>query len=307
MQPAADNIYKYQYIILISIVFYRLNDCLSKVLTSDLGTFEILFYRSLFTLALIPLYLMFKKVNVSVFFEKYNLLRNVLAAVALFFEVASLEYLSLSTFILLLYSVPIFIKIFARIFLGESISKVDIFVISVSIFGQLFVFEGALENESLLGVVYALSGAVTYALSCIVTKKIKDPGSNSIYVSYVVVLFLISLLKVPSTLPSQNEMFILLGMAIFHIAAFLLYLEGFLHLKSSRAAVLEYSGLIFALIFDFAFWHNLPQPGEILGGVIIFVASLISIYREQAVSIFHMIYVTLRQNAARAMPQTDEK
>lgn len=302
--PKVDN--RFQYYILISIGFYRLNDCLTKLLTQDFGTFEILFYRSLFTLMLMPVFLYYAKVNFKMFFDKTIMLRNVLAAVALFLEVASLEYLPLTTFMLLLYSVPIFMKIFARIFLKETISTLEIGVIIISLIGTLFVFDFTCENGPIIGVIYALLGAMTYALSCVVTKKVKDQDSNSIYFSYVVVLFLMSLLKFPETVPAIQGMAILFSMAVIHIAAFLLYLKGFFMLKTSRTAVLEYSGLIFALIFDYALWNKLPVSHEILGASLILSASLASIYRESIFEFFKKIHVSWGNHTSSSMPNSNK-
>ncbi len=278
------DINKYQYVILISIAFYRLNDCLIKLVTDHLAAFEILFFRSLFTLLFIPLFFLFTKINIKTFLEnfteKHLLLRNILAVVSLFFEVSSLEYLSLTTFILILYSAPVFIKIFAWIILKEEISLLDIIVILISSMGMLLIFNCSVSEESGIGMIYATSGAITYALACVITKKIRHVDSNSIYLSYVLVLFLISLLNYPDVIPTHHELGILFAMAVIHVAAFLLYLKGFFHLKTSRAAVLEYTGLIFALGFDYVFWNHLPLLKDLAGGALIFSGSLISIYRE---------------------------
>ena len=118
-----------QLYILFSVIMYRINECLIKQIASDLGTFEILFFRSIFTIVLIASFSYSFKLNLKFSIEKYTLIRNILAGISIFFEVASLEYITLTSLILLLSSAPIFIKILAYFFLKEPISIIDICVI----------------------------------------------------------------------------------------------------------------------------------------------------------------------------------
>src|SRR5690606_15887298 len=136
------------------------------------------------------------------FFEKTILTRNVLAAIALYFEVASLEYLSLSAFILLTYTAPVFTKIFAHFLLKERISFLEVLLMGLSLVGVFFIVDVSIERENVMGAVYALVGALFYALSIIFTKKMKEERPSSIYFSYVMVLLLMSLASIPDALPT---------------------------------------------------------------------------------------------------------
>jgi len=298
--------FRFQYFIIIALLGYRVNDCLTKLLVTDLGVFGILFFRSLFTLALLPLFLIFSRINYKCFFERNIFIRNLLAAIALFFEVASLQYLSLSTFILLTYISPVCTKLFARLFLHEEISLFEVFVIIVSIIGTLFILDFSFEKEYTEGVIYAVLGAVFYSLSIIVTKKVKNPDTMSIYVSYVVVLFLLSAIKMPLNVPETKEVLILFVMASIHIAAFLLSLKGLLALKTSRAAVLEYLGLVFAVLLDYIFWNKLLSIPQLFGGLLIIGSSTLSVYRDWCFCLFKKIYVFLRKPAASSVPNANE-
>lgn len=298
--------FKFQYFVILALLCYRVNECLSKFLVTDLGVFGILFFRSLFALAMLPLFMFYTKINYRCFFEKNVLIRNLFAAIALFLEVASLEYLSLSTLILLTYTKPIFTKVLARLFLGEDISMFDFFIISISIIGTLFIVDVSFEKEYVEGVVYALLGSLFFSLSLIVTKKVKTQDTNSLYFSYLIVLFFLSALKIPEYIPNFRDMSILFIMSLIHLAAFWLYLTGFLALKTSRAVVLEYLGLVFAIVLDYIFWGALLSTPQILGGTLIISSTLVSVYREHALSFFKKIYGLLRKHVAGSMSNSNE-
>jgi drug/metabolite transporter (DMT)-like permease len=255
---------------------------------------------------LVPFLLFYKKIDFKLFVDKTILTRNLFAAVALFLEVASLKYLTLSMFILIAYTAPIFSKIFARFILSEEISSFDLMLICVSLFGTLFILDFSLEGSQLTGVLLAFSGALFYALCLVTTKKIKSNDTYSIYLSYILVLVVLSAINLPSTVPHKNEFMILFAMAAIHIAAFWLHMKGLMALKTSRAVILEYIGLVFAMIFDWVFWKKLLSFPQFLGGALIVSASLISIYRVPVMTSFKKVHVFVRNNLLGSMSKPNE-
>ena len=307
MLTVKDSTLKFQYFIVLAVLGYRLNDCLTKMLVTDMGVFGILFFRSIFTLTLLPLFMWTSKINYRCFFERSIFIRNLLAAVALYFEVASLEYLSLSAFILLTYMAPVFTKIFAHFILKEKISYFEVSLMALSFVGVFFILDVSIERENFLGAVYALVGAVFYALCLVFTKKMKEEAPTSIYFSYVMVLMLMSLISIPDTLPQIPEVGILFAMALIHIGVFLLHLKGLLYLQTSRAVLLEYLGLIFALSFDYLFWNRLLDPMQAMGGTCIVISCLLSIYREQILSLLQRMGISFGNNRTSAVSQPNEE
>lgn len=306
MNNIKESEYKFHYFIILSIFLYRANDCITKLLISNIGTFEIMFFRSFFAIVFLGLILVWVKPNYKIFFDRQVMLRNVVAALALFFEVASLKYISLSTFILINYTLPLFAKFFAWMILSEQISKLDIGVILLSIIGGLFIFDFSFNESNLQGAILAFSGVIFYALSLVVTKRVKSEDYNSICFSYAIIIFLMSSIYMPQSLPVRSDIGLLILMTFMHIAAFLLYIRGLKSLKTSKVAILEYLGLVFAVTFDYIFWNNMLSLPQIIGAMIIVLSSLLSIYRNWLFAAFEKVYGLLKKRSIRPMPNANE-
>lgn len=306
MSNINESEYKFHYYIIISVLLYRTNDCITKLLISNIDAFEIMFFRSLFSILFLAILLIWTKPNFKISFEKYVILRNLLAAIALFFEVASLKYISLSTFILINYTLPIFAKFFAWIMLSEKISKLDIIVIVLSIVGGLFILDFSYDDSSLYGAILAFVGVIFYALSLVTTKKVKSDDFTTICFSYAIVIFLMSLIHIPQSLPVSRDILLLILMTFVHIAAFLFSIIGLKSLKTSKVVILEYLGLVFAVSFDYIFWHTVLSIQQISGAGIIIFSSLISIYREGLFEVMKKVYIFLRKRTIRSVTNPNE-
>jgi EamA-like transporter family. len=274
-------IIKNQLLVILAVFFYRINDCLAKVMITHFPVMDLMFYRSLSTVIFLPAFFYYGGVSLKHFFGLKVFMRNLLAAMALFLEVGSLEYISLGTFVLLSYIAPVIIKVLARLILKEKFEHADWFVIGISLIGSYLIVKSSLDSQSLVGIIMALSGAALYALSIIVTKTIAKPDYNSIYVSYILLICLLSAITMPTVVPNGIDYFIIGTMAVLHIAAFMIHIKAFMAIKTSRAAVLEYMGLVFALSLDYLIWGQVLAPAKLVGGLLILSASLFSIYRDK--------------------------
>lgn len=288
-----NDIIKKQYVILLAVFLYRANDCLSKIMLAKFSFMDLMFYRSFTTILLFPVLVYFGGITFKNFFEPKILLRNFLAALALFLDVGSLAYISLGTFVLLSYLGPVMTKIMARQVLKEKFEHMDWLVILVSLVGTYLIVKSSLQSESIIGVVMALSGAFFYATSCIVTKTISNPDYNTLYASYIVLICVLSAFTIPTGMPQGKDYIYIFVMAFMHMAAFMLYIKAFMALKTSRATILEYMGIIFAVFFDFLFWDSLIDFQHIMGGSLIISVSILSIYRQTFVQVIKRIRALL--------------
>lgn len=305
--PKTESSLQFHYMIILALVGYRVNDCLTKFLVVDLGVFELMFFRSLMTLCLIPIFFMFTKIDFKLFMDKRVLLRNFLAAIALFFEVAALEHLTLGAFVLLTYTAPIFAKFLARIFLSEKLDGLDFILIGLSLLGTSFIITTSLHTEAYLGVIYALVGAFIYACMMVVTKTVKTRDYTSIYFTYIVMMFVLSAFKWPTYIPHGHELILLVVMSLIHVASFMLSLKGLMALKTSHAAILEYLGIVFALILDYMVFNKIMTLDKLMGGSLIVFASLISIYRHELLNLIQKGKIMLTNRRVAATPETHEK
>lgn len=246
------------------------------------------------TLAFFPILFWFKKPDYSVLFNRRVHARNLLAALSLCLEFASLNYLSLSMFILVNYTVPFFAKILSRIFLKEPIEILDFALMAVASIGLLFVVEPFSADNSDIGVALALLGAFFYASGMVVTRTVQSVDNFSMYYTYVLVLFAISLFGWPDQIPGGFDLSLIFAISIIHLVVFMLYIKGLKALKTSHTALLEYSGIVAAMVLDYAIFGKVLNPTEMVGGLLLTFAVFVSIYRRELFRLFKYRQIFLR-------------
>lgn len=267
---------------IIAVFLYRINDALTKILIGDVPIFELMAVRSFVTVAVIAF--LFSKIKIKwiYLFDKWLLLRNFLAGIALLFEVAALKTISLSTFVLIAYTAPVIAKLMACYFFKETFSRKDVLTSLLCFMGVGFIVSSDSVSGDFFGVLYALCGAFLYALSMVATKVLsKEIPANTVFATYIILLLLIC---VPSSFISESPNYFnyfsaitalipFVFIAVFHSIAFLLTLKAIQNANMS-IVFLEYLGVVVSLIFDYLLWHKLPGQMELLGGACILIATI---------------------------------
>jgi drug/metabolite transporter (DMT)-like permease len=131
----------------------------------------------------------------------------------------------------------------------------------------------------LLGYVYALGGTLCYSAVFILNRQLRqDTGMAR-------VLFWPSLLGLAVTLPlgllqwqppSLFSLAQMVGNGLVVGLATVALAEAFRHASAARLAPFGYSGLVWSLTWDFAFWARLPPAATLGGAVVVIVACVMS-------------------------------
>lgn len=68
--------------------------------------------------------------------------------------------------------------------------------------------------------------------------------------------------------------------AVSALGQFLLY-EGYRHAPASTLAPMEYSGLVWAFLFGYLIWSEIPTVNVVAGAVLIVCSSLLLVWWER--------------------------
>ena len=262
---------------------------------------QILFTRMLITyLCCVAYMLIDKRIPQAPFgarpIRKLLCLRGIVGFIAIVGSYYSLQYLSLSDAIAISFSIPMVTGIFAWIFLGERYTRTEaicgIFALCgvVMIAKPSFLFGDALtqtsNNEAIespnsnkrlistgAGVVGVIGGAFVY----IVLRKIGHAAHPLLSISYYsllsVILTLFAFVFIPDVrfaIPrSARQWFLLTIIGLFGFLLQLLLTFGVQRVKASKAALLNYTNILFSLLWDFTIWKHLPGPLSICGTFLI--------------------------------------
>ena len=223
---------------------------------------------------------------------KWALIRSLLFSTAFFLLYSGLPFLSLAQSGAVFFTAPLFITLFAALFLGESIGPRRVAALVLGFSGVLVTAQP--WNETInAAILFPLCGALAYAGGVMVTRgRCNSESALSLQVAHHSIFGVISLIGLiavlivkPDTGPDGELAFLLGGWSSFGLVVALLIVANALtnfvgafmltyayqNNEASGIAPLEYSYLAVAPILDMLIWGALPGWSTLIG--IILVAS----------------------------------
>ena len=202
-----------------------------------------------------------------------------IASSGLFFT--SLQVIGLAEATAIMDINPVLITLGAAVFLGESIGLRRILGIAVALCGALIIIRpgaGVFHPAAVL----PLIGAFTYAAGAILTRIARSDSTATSVLWSALVGSVLATLAVPffwqPIAPQHLWAFLLLG--IFGTVAQALLIRAFALAEAAAIAPFGYTGLIWAGLWGWLFWGNLPDLWTVIGALIIVGAGLYVWMRE---------------------------
>jgi S-adenosylmethionine uptake transporter len=212
--------------------------------------------------------------------------RALVSLVAILGFVAALAVLPLANTIVLSYSTPIFMVLFGRLLLGEPITRRAMLAIAVGFAGILVTLSGRLSMMShepavLVGSGGALLSGAAYALSMILVRR----RSARVTIEFTILgqNWFAALLALPVAVAawqplSWRDGILFATMGVAGVVAQFLTIWAFGRAPASRLAPLEFTSLIWASLFGFVFFAEVPGAATLGGAVLIIASGLIVTY-----------------------------
>lgn len=268
----------------IGIFFLVVNDVMAKWLTDFYDPLQIIFVRSVLVLPLIATAIWFHSGR-SAFRTRHlrvHILRGVLIVCAAYTFFSSLKVLPLAEATCLVFAAPLFITALSVVMFGEQVGWRRWAAILVGFAGVLVVIRpgaAVFQMASLLPVATALF----YALLMLSTRLI-DKSENIWTMMFYLVLLPI-LLCGPIVIffwtpidPAHLPYFF--GTAICSALGGTLISHAFRLAPAAIVAPFDYTALIWASLFGWLFWSEVPGPWLFAGAAIIIASGIYIVYRE---------------------------
>jgi drug/metabolite transporter (DMT)-like permease len=270
----------------LSAFFFSVMGALVKLAGETLPSQEIVFFRSF--LVLIFAYIELRRLKISPWGENKKLLlvRGTTGFIALSCFYYAVTHLPLADATVIMYSNPVFTGILAALFLGESLSKIEVGGVVLCVVGVVliaqpsFVFGGD-SRLPIFDVGIAFAGAIAAAISYVIVRQLRRTEEP------MVVVFYFPLVATPASipfaipdavLPNWYELGILLAIGVVTHIAQVMMTKG-LHLeKAGRATAVSYLQIVFAFILGMLFFDEFPNVLSVVGAVLI-VGSTVAIAR----------------------------
>jgi drug/metabolite transporter (DMT)-like permease len=258
-------------------------DALIKGVAQRFPVFEVAFARYLFgSLLILGLAAVARPGWPSAETLRANGLRALLVVITATTFYYALARLPLAETIALSFLSPIFVALAANLVLGETIDRRIVSGLGAGFAGMLVIVAGQTGlsfGGSFSGVAAVLVSAVTYALSMVLlrARAQTDPVVTIVTIQNVAPA---AILLVPALLvwqqPSPADWDVLTLLGTLGVLGHLLMARAYAKAQAARLAPLEYTALLWASLFGFAFFGEVPTPTTLAGAALIIGGAVVA-------------------------------
>ena len=267
----------------ISVCAFSLMDVIVKW-SEDYPVGQVLFFRGF--CGIIPILFLIPKDR---YFDFYKTTRPVLhfkrclaGLIALVSIFVALRNLPLATVVSISFAAPIFITIFSIFLLDEKVGLYRWMAVLVGFLGIIFITEpgfSALNVYYIYPIIFCLG--LSYVAIAIRKLSSTEPAwLISFFFSFSIMLLSFLSFYQGWILPSLLDLFLLSMVGILGGLANLWLSQSYKYSEVSLVSPLKYLGLVFAIIFGYFIWNEVPTSKTLLGALLVIVSSIIIFRRE---------------------------
>ena len=277
------NLKDKSFLILSSLFFSIMTVCVKKV-DSNISIYELVYFRSLFSLIITSLIISRKDLNPWGKNIKLLTLRGLLGTIALLCIFYAIKNMPLSISTVIQYTYPIFIGIFACIFINEKFNNNIVIALLCGWMGILIILNPFKLSNSLieinkLSIIIAFIGAICTSLAYVAVKKLSEKENIFIIINYfplVSVIILSPFVFFNWVSPKFNDLIWIIGIGIFTQLGQIFLTIGLKKLKASEAASINYLQVLFASIWGIYIFGETIKFDFIVGSIFVLLGTIIS-------------------------------
>ena len=267
----------------ISVCAFSLMDVIVKW-SDDYPVGQVLFFRGFCgiipILFLIPKnrYLDFYKTT-RPFLHFKRCLAGLIALVSIF---VALRNLPLATVVSISFAAPIFITIFSIFLLNEKVGLYRWLAVLVGFVGIIFITEPGFSSLNLY-YIYPIIFCLGLSYVAIAIRKLSSTEPAwliSFFFSFSIMLLSFLSFYQGWILPTLLDLFLLSMVGILGGLANLWLSQSYKYSEVSLVSPLKYLGLVFAIMFGYFIWNEIPTSKTLLGALLVIVSSIIIFRRE---------------------------
>ena len=275
-------------LMLLATLMFSLNDVMGKWLVATYSVSQILFLRGIAALLILSPFVV--RAGLVAFRSAPQPGLQVLRAILSTTEVAcfyfSVWYLPLADAMTFYLAGPIYVTAMSALFLGE---KVGIHRWSAVLVGFVGVVIALNPSVGSLGVgsLIALVGSFIYAVFMVVTRQVKSTPNVVLAAAQATGGLTFGAIGAPLTwvaIESGSHILLLLLLGAVSIVAIIFVNQSLRLAPASVVVPYQYTLIIFAVIFGYVFFGDVPQQHTLVGAAIIVASGLYIFVREQRVA-----------------------
>ena len=255
-----------------------------RLLGPSHNVFEIAFYRNLIPMIIIFIYIIAANKHHELKTGKPLALffRVVFGTMGLFFTFATLKELPLANATVLFFTSTLLVPALSFFLLKEYIGPHRWIAVAIGMTGVLVVAQPG-GDMPLAGILLGLIAAFFHSLIQIFLRHLKTESSLTVTFYFMLGGTLIPAVVMPwvASVPSYHDMLLFLGVGLSGGLAQYFLTSAFRLAPASVISPFNYTGLIWASLFDILIWNAIPGWPVFIGGSIIMASNFYIIHRER--------------------------
>ncbi|MDX8352921.1 DMT family transporter [Cognatiyoonia sp. IB215182] len=288
MQPLRGILYK-----VMSVALFMGMASLVKAASADVPPGQAVFFRSFFALPIIFGWLALRGELRDGWKTKNpmgHFWRGLIGTSAMGLGFTALGLLPLPEVTAIGYAAPIFVVIFAAMFLGEKVRAFRLSAVGLGMIGVLIVLSprlslgGTLDVAQTLGAVVALMGAIFAALAHVfVRKMVATETTAAIVFWFTVTSSVLALFTLPWgwVMPDLSVAAMLVSAGLLGGVGQICLTSSYRYADASLVAPFDYTSMILALTIGYLVFDEVPTGTMLIGAMIVMIAGVLIIWRER--------------------------
>lgn len=270
--------------VLASTFFFNVLNVTAKWLTADYSVIEITFFRSLFAFLPCLVFVLAGPGFRSLRTGRLGLhaLRGIGGLGSMLLAFTAYGLMPIADAVAISFASPLFLTALSVPLLGERVGIHRWSAVIVGFLGILVMARPAGMGEN-LGFLAAVTGTVLNALILVSVRRLgrtEAPITIIFYQALVATAGSILLLPFGWKTPDLADFALFGGMGLMGAIGHFCQTQAFRFAAAALVAPFNYAGLIWATLFGFLVWHDVPGPATILGGLVVIGSGLYILYRE---------------------------
>lgn len=265
---------------------FALNDTLGKWLVADYGVAQVILLRSL-AAGLMMLPFVMRGGNVvarirSAPRPRLQALRAVAATAEVFLFYLAVSYMPLADVMAFWMAAPIYVVVISPLVLGERVSAATWGAVAVGFVGVLILLAPSLGVFS-AGAVFAVLGTAAFAAMMVLGRFLRQTPDRDLVLFQITAAIVAGLLIAPfdwAPIRSGADLMLLCLLGVVATGAHVLVTRALKLADASVVAPLQYSLLVWGVLFGFLVFGDAPAPSMLIGAALI-VASGLAVARAR--------------------------
>ncbi|KUJ78147.1 hypothetical protein AVO45_09335 [Ruegeria marisrubri] len=265
---------------------------LVKALSEDFPPGEMVFFRSLFAIPVIVLWLISRGELAQGFVVRKpmgHFWRGVLGTTAMGLTFTGLSLLPLPEVTAIGYATPIFTLILAALMLGERIRLIRIGAVAVGLLGVLIMLwprlgGGQMETAATIGALCVLGATIARAFVQIHIRQlvqVDHPAAIVFYFSLTATLLSGLTVFFGWTVPTWQQAALLITTGLVGGVAQILVTSSYRFGQASMLAPYDYTTMLFAIVIGYVWFDELPTLVMLAGAALVIAGNVLVIWRER--------------------------